>query len=118
MRTLPIGAPTTECDLKVIQMEQAVEHIWISSFAHALQCHYFAANRACASSFAQAQYIARETITTVGYGTISPDAWGGDAGYCHKPSARRDYLQLREARVGAFNVFFEWLLWKNEWTSI
>ena len=53
-------------------------------------------------------------MTTVGYGTISPDAWGGDAGYCEKPSDRATYIALREQRVALFIQLFELFMWKTE----
>ena len=72
---------------------------------------------ACEYSVKSASYLARETQSTVGYGSISPWSYGGDQGFCRKPTSYDTHRALSLERMDGLATLFEWQIWVEEFVE-
>merc|ERR1711934_1146383 len=98
-----VYTPSFICGINERWTHWWLDQLIVKHLMDSIMCHFYGGNQQCGYSRSAADYLTRETLSSVGYGEMGPWSWDGDEGMCLAPTdpeVRNNVIQMRMRAIG------------------
>jgi len=105
-----------QCHFWVRALNTAVQFNMVSQFATMVLCYMFNDNKGCRNNVEASDYLAKEVITSVGFGEWNPWSFGsGNMGGCEEPADATKLSNVQHIRNEVAQQVFEHIIYIIAW---